>query len=84
MQTTVRTTIRLRKDLFDQSRLVAFEQGSSLQDVINHALELGFSRITDLNSPKEAMKKIDSFRESLSGKKINIEELLEQNKKDQK
>lgn len=84
MQATVRTTIRIRKDLFDQSRLLAFQRGTSLQEVINDTLSTGFSNISDLNLQREAMDKIDEFRESLRGKKINIEKILRASKKDLK
>lgn len=82
MQATVRTTIRLRKDLFDQSRLIAFHQRTSLQEVINNTLATGFGHISDLNIQKEAMDKIDEFRESLRGKKINTQKLVEENKRE--
>lgn len=84
MQTIVRTTIRIRKDLFDQSRLLSFRQGRSLQQVINDTLALGFGRISDLDSQVEAMEKIDDFRKSLMGKKININRLLSDSRKDLK
>lgn len=82
MQTNVRTTIRIRKDLFDQSRLLAFQQGTSLQAVINDTLERGFSHISDLNIQAEAMDNIDKFRESLRGRKIDTRKLVEANKKE--
>lgn len=80
MQTTIRTTIRIRKDLFDQSRLLAFQRGVSLQDVINETLTLGFGHVSDLNLHREAMAKIDDFRESLRGKKINTKTVVQANK----
>lgn len=82
MQSAVRTTIRVKKDLLDQSRLLAFQRGVSLQDVINEALALGFGHISDLDIQREAMAKIDNFRESLGGKKINSKRLVEENKKE--
>lgn len=82
MQTTVRTTVRLRKDLFDQSRLLAFQRNTSLQAVINDTLERGFGHISDLNLQEEAMDKIDEFRESLRGRKINTDKLIEKNKRE--
>lgn len=90
MQTTVRTTIRIRKDLLDQSRLLALKQGTSLQEVINSVLLKGYNNhITDfdIHDPhQEAMANIDrlreSIRKSLRGKKINVEKLIAQNKQD--
>ena len=84
MQTTVRTTIRLRKDLFDQSRLLAFQRNTSLQEVINDTLAAGFGHITDLNIREEAFDRIDKFRESLKGRKIDVEKIIRESKKDLK
>jgi len=84
MQDTVRTTIRIRKDLLDQSRLLAFQRDKSLQDVINETLMLGFRHITNLSLHKEAMRGIDKFRESLKDKKIDAKKILWQSKKDLK
>ncbi len=84
MNNTVRTTIRIRKDLFDQSRLLALKRNTSLQEVINDTLIKGFRYITDINSHKEAMSAIDAFADSMRGKKVNLQKLLEQNKKDQR
>lgn len=81
MLDTVRTTIRIREDLLKQSRFLALEQGSSLQDVVNDLLAKGLGHISDLNRRKQAMKSIDQFRESLRGKKINVNKLLAENKK---
>jgi len=81
---TVRTTVRIRKDLFDQSRLMAFQRGTSFQEVINSTLATGFGHISDLNVHREAMARIDEFRESLKGKKIKIEKILRDSKKDLK
>ena len=87
MQTTVRTTIRIRKDLLDQSRLLAFKQGTSLQEVINDVLLKGFdNHITDFDIHQQAMANIDRLREGirkrLKGKSINTKKLIEQNKKE--
>ncbi len=87
MQTTVRTTIRIRKDLLDQSRLLALKQGTSLQEVINDILLKGYdNHITDFDIHKQAMANIDRFREDirkrLKGKSINTKKLIEQNKKE--
>ncbi|HBQ51071.1 hypothetical protein A3B42_03640 [Candidatus Daviesbacteria bacterium RIFCSPLOWO2_01_FULL_38_10] len=79
---TVRTTIRIRKDLIDQSRLLAFQRDASLQDVINETLALGFGQISDLDIQQDAMARIDSFREGLKGKKFNTKRLVEENKKE--
>lgn len=87
MQTTVRTTIRIRKDLLDQSRLLALKQGISLQEVINDILLKGYgNHITDFDIHQQAMKNIDKFREDirkrLKGKSINTKKLIEQNKRE--
>lgn len=87
MQATVRTTIRIRKDLLDQSRLLALKQGTSLQEIINDVLLKGFdNHITDFDIHQEAMANIDSLRESirkrLKGKSINTKKLIEQNKQE--
>lgn len=84
MINTVRTTIRIRKDLFDQSRLLALKRDTSLQEVINDTLIKGFRYITDIDHHKEAMAAIDTFRENVGRRKVNLQKLLEQNKKDQK
>ncbi len=83
---TVRTTIRLRKDLIDQSKMIAFKKGIPLQEVINDTLALGFGHVSNLDGAREAMKRIDAFRESLVKKNIQIDvkKLLAQNKRDQK
>lgn len=81
---TVRTTIRIRKDLLDQSRFLALRRSASLQQVINDTLAQGFGHITDLNMHKEAMAGIDKFRESLKGKKIDIKKILRESRKDLK
>lgn len=82
MQTSVRTTIRIRKDLLDQSRLQALKKGSSLQEVINSTLALGLGKISDLESNKKAMSKIDSLRKSLSDTKIDLDDLLSKSRSD--
>lgn len=90
MQTTIRTTVRIRKDLFDQSRLLALKRDISLQEVINNILALGLGKVSDLESNKKAMVKIDKLRMSLlrsknfssSNKKINLEGLLSKSKLD--
>ena len=84
MQNGVRTTIRVRKDLMDQSRLLAFEKGTSVQDVINSTLAAGFGNVINLKIRHEAFDRIESFRKSLIGKNIDAEKLLAQNKKDLK
>ena len=84
MQATIRTTVRIRKDLFDQSRLLALKKGTSLQEIINNTLALGLGKVSDLESSKESMAKIDKFRVSLSDKQINLEDLLISSKSDLK
>lgn len=86
MQSTVRTTIRIRKDLLDQSKLLALRTDSSLQEVVNQVLAQGFSYITDLDTQRAAMDKIDAFREKIakSGRKVDVKALLEEAKKDLK
>ena len=84
MQGTVRTTIRIRKDLVDQSRMIALKKGVSLQDVINDTLAVGFKHVTDLNTASRLMGQIDSFRQSMTSKNVNLEKLLDLSKKDQK
>ena len=84
MQTTIRTTVRIRKDLFDQSRLIALKRDLSLQEVINQSLALGLGHISDLNAHQQALKEIDKFRESLRHKKINVQKILKQSKFDLK
>lgn len=82
MQNAVRTTIRLRKDLLDQSRLVAIQENTSIQNVINNTLAKGFGRISDLEKRRIIMKRIDNFRKSISGKNINAQSIYEANKKE--
>ena len=81
---TIRTTIRIRKDLLDQSRLLALRCDTSLQQVINDTLAQGFGHVSDLNTHKEAMARIDLFRKSLKGKKIDIKKILRESRKDLK
>ena len=84
MQQTTRTTIRIRKDLLNISREYALKRGVSLQDTVNAALAAGFQRISDLESRKQAMAKIDQFRESLRSKRVNLQEILQESNKDLK
>jgi len=81
---TVRTTIRIRKDLLDQSRFLALRRDTSLQEVINDTLAQGFGHISDFDIHKQAMARIDRFRESLKGKRIDIKKILRESKKDLK
>ncbi|MBI4096778.1 MAG: hypothetical protein HY425_03630 [Candidatus Levybacteria bacterium] len=81
MINTVRTTIRIRKDLFDQSRLLAFQRNTSLQEVINDTLIKGFRHTTNINPHKEAMAVIDGLAKKMRGKKINVQQLIDENKK---
>ncbi len=80
MQNSVRTTIRIRKDLLDQSKLISLKRQTSLQETINQALALGFGHISDLDSQRQAMAKIDKFREKLTSQKFKTSEMIEQNK----
>lgn len=80
MLTTVRTTLRIRKDLLNHFRLLAFKNETSLQEIINHTLASGLGHISDLNTHKRAMDEIDRFRESLKGRKINIQKILDEAK----
>lgn len=84
MQNTVRTTIRIRKDLIDQSRMIALKRGTSLQDVINQTLAIGFGHITDFNVVNRSIRQIDNFRNSLTSKNVKLGKLLEISKKDYK
>ena len=77
---TIRTTIRIRKDLLDQSRLVALRRETSLQEIINDTLAQGFGHITDFDVHKEAMARIDKFR-GLKNRKFNVKKMVEENKK---
>lgn len=84
MQTTIRTTVRIRKDLFDKSRLLAIKQGATFQEIINKTLALGFGKVSDLEGPKKSMNKIDKLRSSLATKKIDLQDLLYESKSDLK
>ena len=79
---TVRTTIRIRKDLLDQSRLLALRRDTSLQEVINDTLAQGFGHITDFDAHRQAIARIDKFRKSFRSQKINTKKLVEENKKE--
>lgn len=84
MQTTVRTTIRIRKDLLDKSRQLAFNRRTSQQKVISDALSLGFSRMSDTETQKKAFARIDKFRENLKriGIKVDVQKLIGENKEE--
>jgi hypothetical protein len=84
MQTTVRTTVRIRKDLFDQSKQLALENETSLQEIINTALSLGFGKISNVELTKQSMKHIDQFRQNAAKKDIDLEQLLHASKDDQR
>ncbi len=84
MQTTVRTTILIRKDLLDQSRMLALQKGASLQDVINETLAHGYKHVTDLNVQKKAMAQIDHFRQKGSKQNVDLNKLIKESKKDLK
>ena len=68
MQNTVKTTIRIKKDLLNQSRLLALAKGTSVQAIINEILTIGYKHVTDFRTVKEAMKQIDTFRSSMEKK----------------
>jgi hypothetical protein len=84
MQPTIRTTIRIRKDLLDKSRMIALHKGVSLQDIINDTLAIGYKHVSDFNITKDAMKKIDNFRQSMVKKNIDLKNLILSSKSDQK
>ena len=84
MYTTTRTTVRIRADLFDQFRLLALQKGTSLQDIINTTLALGLGKVSDLDSDKKAMAKINTLRTSLIDKNVSLEDLLAERKSDLK
>jgi len=82
MQDTVRTTIRIRKDLLDQSKFIALKQGTSLQQVINDSLTQGFQRISPAKSRREVMETIDQLRKDMLNKYGSVEtgELIDEAK----
>ena len=82
MKNFVRTTIRIRKDLLDQSRSLAFERSTTLQETINDTLASGLKRVTDLNSQKKAVQSINRLRSSLNESNFDLRELLANSKKD--
>ncbi|MGH7204304.1 MAG: hypothetical protein ACREHC_07710 [Candidatus Levyibacteriota bacterium] len=84
MQDTIRTTIRIRRGLLDQARVLALSKGVSLQEVINETLTVGYKHITDLHTTKQAMKQIDSFRNGMLGKDISVTKLRKLSSSDQK
>lgn len=84
MQNAIRTTIRIRKDLINQSKMLAVKNGTTLQEVINNILSLGFGKISDLETNKKSLAQIDQFRNSLSGKDVDLQKLLDLNRKDQR
>lgn len=84
MKTTIRTTIRISKDLLDQSRMLALQKGVSLQNIINETLALGYKHVNDLHGGKEAMKQIDNFRQKMAKNNIDLKKLITASKSDQK
>lgn len=82
MINSVRTTIRIRKDLLHLSKLEAVKSGTSLQEIINQTLAVGFRHVSDLNLQKRAMAKIDKFRDRMANQKINVQKLVDENKKE--
>lgn len=83
---TIRTTIRLRKDLLEQSKLFALKTGTSMQEVINNTLAQGFGQISDLELRKQGLARIDQIRESIRKKSgsVDTQELIYANKKELK
>ena len=82
MQNTIRTTVRLREDLLNQSKLLAIKRGSSVQKVINDTLAKGFGHISDIEIRRDTIKKIDQFRKSIADEKINVQSIVDQNKEE--
>lgn len=82
MQNTVRTTIRIRKDLLDQSKLVALKRGTTLQKVINEALQVGMQRVGDVNSRKRIFAEIDKLRNGVNMTSEEVQDLVAQNKRE--
>lgn len=66
----------------DQSRLLAAKQGVSLQEIVNNVLAKGFGHISDIEIRQNILKKIEKFRKSLVNKKINVQSLVTQNRKE--
>lgn len=77
----VRTTIRIRKDLLDQSRMLALREGTTLQAVINQILTRGFGHITDFDLHQQSIAKIDQLRSSFRNRK-DIKNIVEKNKRE--
>ncbi len=84
MQATIKTTIRIRKDLFDKSRHLAVEKGTSFQEIINKTLAIGFGKVIDLERNRKSMNKIDKLRNILDSKKISSKDLFQESKSDLK
>ena len=82
---TVRTTIRIRKDLMELARKAARENSTNLQKVVNDTLARGFTYAPDLNKRKKLMSELDVLRAKIKRKygNINTEELINKNKKEQ-
>lgn len=78
---TVRTTIRIRKDLLDQSKRLALERNTSLQQIVNDVLAKGFSEESYLKRREEVFATIESLRKSLKGKH-DVNKLVEENKRE--
>jgi hypothetical protein len=83
MQTTVRTTIRIDKDLLNQARLLALSKGVSLQSVINETLAIGYKHVSDMPMQKNALQTIDNFRHKIRTKHVDVSQLLTESKSDQ-
>lgn len=83
MQHAVRTTIRIRKDLLDLSKLLALQKGISMQQVINETLAYGFHQLPKKKSRKEIMDEIDTIRAKVALTSEEVDELLAMNKQEQ-
>lgn len=81
---TIRTTIRINKDLYEQSKLAAFHQGISFQDVINNTLSKGFGTVEDLNGRKQIFDQIRLFQQKAIKAKLKASDVLKESKKDLK
>lgn len=81
---TVRTTIRLDKDLLDQYKMLALKKGTSLQAVVNTVLRQSYPQVASLKTRRELMARIDRFREEAYKKHgyINTQELIDENKRE--
>ena len=61
---------------------MAIKRQTSVQEIINNTLAKGFGQISDIEVRRDTIKKIDRFRRSLANKKINVQSLVDQSKKE--